>query len=115
MDRDILIVVISQLPLVLYTVVSGFSKLKSDIRKTNSDAASSLGNALTDAGETLEGAWAEIRTLRQELNQEREARKRTDGELRRWTRYASQLAKQAIDSGLPPIPFPPESDPSIKL
>lgn len=115
MDRDILIVIISQLPLVLYTVVSGFSKLKSDIRKTNSDAASSLGNALSNAGDTLEDAWKEIRTLRIELNTEREARKRTDSELRRWTRYAGQLARQAIDSGLPPIPFPPESDPNIKI
>ena len=109
MDRDIVIVIISQLPLVLYTVISGFLKLKSDIRKTNSDAASSLGNALSNAGDTLEDAWKEIRTLRAELNVEREARKRVEKEMRRWTRYSALLVEQASKANLPTIPFPPES------
>lgn len=115
MDRDLVIVLISQLPLVLYTVISGFAKLKSDIRKTNSDAASSLGDALGDAGETLQGAWAEIRTLRKELTDEREARKRIEKELRRWMNYTGLLSKQAMDAGLKPIPFPNDSDPKITL
>ena len=115
MDNDILIALLAQIPIALYTIVAGILNFRSNQKKTQADAASSFGNAIRGAGETLEDAWLEIRTLRVELKDEREARELLEKHVRRWTRHAVQLTKQLVDAGIEPHPYPPDSQDLTKL
>ena len=83
-----------------------------------SDVIMKSAQALNITSEQLIEAFKDIKALRDELEIEKQLRReeseRFSKELQRWALYASQLAKQILESGGTPAPFPPESDPNIK-
>ncbi len=63
LSEGIVIVLISQVPLALYTIWSGIKRHKPEIKKLDAETKSHLSDAVEGAGQTLVEAWKHIKHL----------------------------------------------------
>lgn len=113
-SEGIIVVLISQLPLAIYTIWNGVRRNKPEIKKLRADEQSALSDAVEGAGKTLIDAWKHIHELEVWKAEATTKINQLEDELRKWRNYAARLIKQIkeIDPKADPVPF--ETDPKIK-
>lgn len=103
----VIAVIIGEIVVGLATTYVTLRQLRSNLKKTQAEGELSLAGAIKDTGETLEGAWKELREIKKELaesnngirelnNELAESNKRIrelDNELVKYTRALSRAIK----------------------
>ena len=92
--EQLIIILISQVPLAIYSIWNGVKRNKPEIRKTEADEEAALSEAVQGAGKTLDGAWKRIAELEAWKQQADVKMHQLEDELKRWRNYAARLIKQ---------------------
>lgn len=110
----LLIALLSQIPLAIFSIWLGVRKSKPEIRKLQADEKSSLSDAVEGAGKTLVDAWERIEALEDWKIKAARKIEQLEDELRRWRNYAARLIKRLKEVD-PHGPIPEfETDPAIR-
>lgn len=109
----LLIALLSQIPLAIFTIWNGVRKSKPEIRKLQAEEKSSLSDAVEGAGKTLVDAWTRIEALEDWKTKAAKKIDHLENELRKWRNYAARLIKRLKEVD-PRGPIPEfETDPII--
>ena len=112
-EKQLITIVVAQLPFVIYQIWNGVKRNKPEIKKTEAEEEAALSDAVAGAGKTLEGAWKRIDELASALSTAELKIRQLEDELRRWRNYAARLIKQLkqVSPDTEPVGF--ETEPFI--
>ena len=93
LSDSIIIVLISQVPLVIFTIWNGLRRHKPEVKKLDAEAKSYLGDAVEGAGKTLTEAWKRIDILETWKRESQIEIEKLRNELRRFERAYGRAIK----------------------